>query len=120
MSVAFGVGPLREIGGFTYSSGESVSWAQSGTSGTLTVSDGARTASLTLDGTPVYSTPVPVNANWSVLRLELTNSGKDGAHILEGTNAFGVQVIGYGAYTSYQYPAGLDLVPIAPPPPILH
>jgi hypothetical protein len=76
--------------------------------------------SLTLDGTPVYSTPVPVNANWSVLRLELTNSGKDGAHILEGTNAFGVQVIGYGAYTSYQYPAGLDLVPIAPPPPILH
>jgi len=26
-------------------------------------------------------------------------------------------VIGYGAYTSYQYPAGLDLTPIAPPPP---
>jgi hypothetical protein len=75
--------------------------------------------SLTLDGTPVYSTPVPVNANWSVIRLELTNSGKDGAHILEGTNAFGVQVIGYGAYTSYQYPAGLDLVPISPAPPVL-
>jgi hypothetical protein len=27
-----------------------------------------------------------------------------------------VQVIGYGAYTSYQYPAGLDLAEIAPPP----
>jgi hypothetical protein len=75
---------------------------------------------LTLDGVPVYSTPVPVNPSWSVVRLELTNTGKDGAHILEGTQAFGVQVIGYGAYTSYQYPAGLDLVPIAPPPPPLN
>ena len=73
-------------------------------------------ATLTLDGSPVYSTPVPVNADWSVVRVWLTDSGQDGAHVLLGSSPFGVQVIGYGAYTSYQYPAGLDLTPIAPPP----
>jgi hypothetical protein len=72
---------------------------------------------LTLDGFPVDSTPTEVNSTWSVVRLQLTNTGEDGAHVLQGTKPFGVQVIGYGAYTSYQYPAGLDLVPIAPPPP---
>jgi hypothetical protein len=72
---------------------------------------------LTLDGFAVASTPNAVNDTWSVVRLELTNTGSNGAHILSGTKPFGVQVIGYGAYTSYQYPAGLDLVPIAPPPP---
>jgi hypothetical protein len=78
-----------------------------------------RGATLRLDEAPVYSTPLRVNDSWSVVRLELTNSGKDGAHVLAGTQPFGVQVIGYGAYTSYQYPAGLDLVPIAPPPPLI-
>jgi IgGFc binding protein len=73
--------------------------------------------SLTLDGYPVDSTPTDVNGSWSVVRIELTNTGEDGAHVLTGTKPFGVQVIGYGAYTSYQYPAGLDLVPISPPPP---
>jgi hypothetical protein len=72
---------------------------------------------LTLDGAPVYSTAVPVDADWSVVRVWLTDSGQDGAHVLIGSKPFGVQVIGYGAYTSYQYPAGLDLTPIAPPPP---
>jgi hypothetical protein len=75
---------------------------------------------LTLDGTAVNATPAKVNATWSIVRLELTNTGRDGAHVLTGTKPFGVQVIGYGAYTSYQYPAGLDLVPISPPPPPLH
>jgi hypothetical protein len=40
-----------DLGGFAYSAGETVSWTQSGTSGTLTVHDGAKTASLTLLGT---------------------------------------------------------------------
>jgi hypothetical protein len=75
---------------------------------------------LTLDGTPIEATPAKVNTTWSVVRLELTNTGKDGAHVLTGTKPFGVQVIGYGAYTSYQYPAGLDLIPISPPPPPIH
>jgi hypothetical protein len=29
----------------------------------------------------------------------------------------GIQVVGYGSYTSYQYPGGLNLTLIAPPPP---
>ena len=40
-----------DLGGFAFSSGESVTWTQSGTSGTLTVSDGAKVAQLTLIGT---------------------------------------------------------------------
>ena len=42
-----------DLGGFAFSSGETVSWAQSGTSGTLTVTDGAKVAHLTLIGTYV-------------------------------------------------------------------
>ena len=44
-----------DLGGFAYSSStETLSWTQSGTSGTLTVSDGAEVASLTLIG--IYAT----------------------------------------------------------------
>jgi hypothetical protein len=34
---------------------------------------------------------------------------------IEGTQAFGIVVYGYGAFTSYMYPGGLDLKKIAPP-----
>ena len=34
-----------------------------------------------------------------------------------GDEKVGAQVLGYGTFTSYQYPAGLDLARIAPPPP---
>jgi hypothetical protein len=71
---------------------------------------------LTLDGTTVSAAATPVNSAYSVSRIPL-GAGNDGAHVLTGTNPFGVQVIGYGDYTSYQYPAGLDLNQIAPPPP---
>jgi len=40
-----------DLGDFAFSTGETVSWTQTGTSGTLTVSDGAQTADLTLVGT---------------------------------------------------------------------
>ena len=40
-----------DLGGFAFTSGESATWAPSGTSGTLTVTDGAKTAHLTLIGT---------------------------------------------------------------------
>jgi hypothetical protein len=73
-------------------------------------------ATITLDGTAVTASATSLNANWSIIRLQL-GAGQGGAHILTGSKAFGVQVIGYGAYTSYQYPAGLDLLQIAPPPP---
>jgi hypothetical protein len=73
-------------------------------------------ASVTLDGTTVTATATPLNASWSVLRLPL-GVGQGGAHVMTGSAPFGVQVIGYGAYTSYQYPAGLDLTLITQPPP---
>ncbi len=71
---------------------------------------------LNLDGSGVSAPTTVVNSSYSVTRIPL-GPGNDGAHILTGTMPFGVQVIGYGNYTSYQYPAGLDLAQIAPPPP---
>jgi len=77
---------------------------------------------LTLDGAPVTATATVLNASWSIVRVPLASSidggisMASGAHILTGTKPFGLQVIGYGAYTSYQYPAGLDLALIATPP----
>jgi hypothetical protein len=44
-----------DLDSFAFSAGESVTWAQSGTSGTLTVHDGAKVAHLTLIGTYVTS-----------------------------------------------------------------
>jgi hypothetical protein len=38
-----------------------------------------------------------------------------GAHRIEGTAPFGILVYGFGSYTSYMYPGGLDLREIAPP-----
>jgi hypothetical protein len=40
------------------------------------------------------------------------------AHVLRTSKPSGAQVLGYGARTSYQYPGGLELHPIAPPPPV--
>lgn len=70
---------------------------------------------LTLDGVAVNVTPEAVGA-YGVARVPLpaTNGG---AHVLEATQAVGIQVLGYGSYTSYQYPGGLNLGVIAPPPP---
>jgi hypothetical protein len=50
-----GSGQKIDLGGFAYSTSEAASWIQSGTSGTLTVSDGAQTAQLSLIGTYVSS-----------------------------------------------------------------
>ena len=38
-----------------------------------------------------------------------------GVHRIEGTAPFGILVYGYGSYTSYVYPGGLDLRRISPP-----
>jgi len=72
-------------------------------------------ATIKLDGVPVNAPAVTLNSSWSIIRTPL-GEGQGGAHVLTGTKPFGVQVIGYGAYTSYQYPAGLNLVHIAAPP----
>jgi hypothetical protein len=55
---------------------------------------------------------------YGVLRVPLTgvNPTGDGAHVLTASQPVGLQVLGYGKYTSYQYPAGLNLKTIAPAP----
>ena len=74
-------------------------------------------AAVKLDGAPLPGTPTPIGSSgFGVARVRL-GAGNAGAHALESDVPVGVQVIGYGAFTSYQYPAGLDLAEIAPPPP---
>jgi hypothetical protein len=74
-------------------------------------------AAVKLDNAPLPGTPTPIGTSgFGVARVRL-GEGDAGAHTLESDKPVGVQVIGYGAYTSYQYPAGLDLAEIAPPPP---
>jgi hypothetical protein len=71
---------------------------------------------LTLDGAPVTATPLQVGSSFSVLRVPLSVGTTGGTHVMAGSQPFGIQVIGYGQYTSYQYPGGLDLRSIAPAP----
>ncbi|MCB9754959.1 MAG: IgGFc-binding protein [Myxococcales bacterium] len=74
----------------------------------ITAPDGA---AITLDGAPVGGLS-PIGATgFSVARVELSNAG-DGTHSITGDQPFGIQVYGYGQYTSYWYPGGLDLAVI--------
>ncbi len=74
---------------------------------------------LILDGAAVTTAPVTIGAGYSAIRVPLM-AGMSGAHTLTGSAPFGIQIMGYGAQTSYQYPGGLDLKVIGmPPPPIL-
>lgn len=70
---------------------------------------------LTLDGQEIFVKFEPIGATYGVSRV-LLHVGNNGAHSLSASAPVGIQVIGYGAYTSYQYPGGLDLDAIAPPP----
>ena len=73
-------------------------------------------ASMMLDGAPLTAPATPIDTVWSVMRVKL-DAGRGGAHVLTSTLPVGLQVMGYGKFTSYQYPGGLDLKRIAPPPP---
>jgi hypothetical protein len=74
-------------------------------------------ATVTLDGAAASGTATPIpGTSFAVLRLTLDNGGS-GAHTLTASSPVGIQVMGYGSYTSYTYPGGLDLQHIAPPPP---
>ena len=71
---------------------------------------------MTLDNQAVSAQPTAVGASgFGVLRIKL-GPGNAGAHVLQANNPVGLQVMGYGSYTSYTYPGGLDLKYIAPPP----
>jgi hypothetical protein len=71
---------------------------------------------LTLDGSPVSVAGTALSSGYSVYRAQL-GAGVSGAHVLTSDQPVGIQVVGYGSYTSYQYPGGLNLTLIAPPPP---
>jgi hypothetical protein len=73
------------------------------------------TATLTLDGAPVTAKPTALASGYGITRIKL-GAGAKGSHILTATEPVGLQVQGYGAYTSYQYPGGLNLGRIAPIP----
>jgi hypothetical protein len=77
-------------------------------------------AKVQIDGSPISAAPTPVGANgFGIARVQL-GQGQQGAHVLTSDQPVGIQVIGYGSYTTYQYPGGLNLYAIAPPPPPLH
>jgi hypothetical protein len=73
-------------------------------------------ASVELDGAPVEGMPTAIgDSGYGVRRVPLPDT-HGGAHVLQASEPVGIQVMGYGNYTSYQYPGGLDLEVIAPPP----
>jgi hypothetical protein len=72
---------------------------------------------LTLDGVSVTAAPTSLAGSTFVVHRVPLGPGAGGAHVLKASKPVGLQVMGYGRYTSYQYPGGLDLKPIAPPPP---
>ncbi|MBK6513171.1 MAG: IgGFc-binding protein [Polyangiaceae bacterium] len=73
-------------------------------------------AVVTLDGAPIGAPPTPISSGFGIARVTLPDTGQ-GAHIIASDLPVGIQVSGYGSYTSFQYPGGLNLDLIAPPPP---
>ncbi len=55
-------------------------------------------------------------ANGFVVWRATLGGGKNGAHTLTSAQPVGLQAMGYGAFTSYQFPGGLNAKHIAPPP----
>lgn len=70
-------------------------------------------ADVVLDGTSVpQASYTAIGATgYGVARVQLSNAGT-GTHTATSTTAFGISVYGYGQYTSFWYPGGLDLQPI--------
>lgn len=68
-----------------------------------------------LDGNPVDGGAFSAvgGSGMNVARVKLNPTG---SHELKANKAVGIQVYGYGSYTTYQYPGGLNLRTIAAPP----
>ncbi|MGZ3405527.1 MAG: IgGFc-binding protein [Polyangia bacterium] len=74
-------------------------------------------AKLVLDGAPVTQTPTPIGTtSFGTFRVPITVGNGSGQHTLTSDVPMGIQVLGYGQYTSYQYPGGGNLSLIAPVP----
>ena len=73
-------------------------------------------ATMQLDGAEVTDPPNDIGTTgFTIYRVKL-GPGELGAHLLTSTMPIGIQVMGYGEFTSYQYPGGLNLQRIAPVP----
>jgi len=71
---------------------------------------------ITLDGKDVSQHLKSIQGTtYDVARINL-GAGTGGVHTLEATAAVGIQVLGYGENTSYQYPGGLNLKQITAVP----
>jgi hypothetical protein len=70
---------------------------------------------LALDGAAVTAAEKALSNGYAVRRIKL-GAGQDGAHVIESDEPFSLQVMGYGAWTSYNYPGGLNLLRISDPP----
>ena len=68
-------------------------------------------AKVTLDGAPVAGFKAIGATKFGVARLKLANN-VDGNHDVKSDKPVGISVYGYGQYTSYWYPGGLDLTDI--------
>jgi hypothetical protein len=71
---------------------------------------------ITLDDQYVTIPFTRIGTTGYLIARVLLQPGTNGSHVITSNLPIGVQVMGYGAYTSYQYPAGLNLTRIAPPP----
>jgi hypothetical protein len=67
-------------------------------------------AQVMLDGAPLSFAPIGTSG-YALARVYPLSAGpgNDGNHMIQGNMAFGITVYGYGQYTSYWYPGGLDL-----------
>jgi hypothetical protein len=68
-------------------------------------------ATVTLDGAVVSGYIGTGATGYGVARVQL-GQGMNGNHTITGDMPFGISVYGYGQYTSYWYPGGLDLLAI--------
>ena len=73
---------------------------------------------LDLDKHDVTAKLTPIaGTSWFQARIKLDAGANDGVHVLTADKPVGIQVMGYGDYTTYMYPGGLNLGEIAPIPP---
>lgn len=65
---------------------------------------------VSVDGTPVPASEFSTigSSGWAIARREVTG----GPHSITGTSNVGVVMYGYGNFTSYAYPGGLNLEPL--------
>jgi hypothetical protein len=70
-------------------------------------------ADIVLDGTSIGALTEIGTSGIGHRRVVLDNGPRgDGSHEIHADQTFGISVYGYGQYTSYWYPGGLDLEPI--------